>query len=184
MHVPKKDIREIGQPEVGQPDDGRPDDESLQAERLQALEVPEPLVIPPEQLREHYQKLIDEEADQEHVHYAEFIKVRSKSKLWPYMSLSMRTYNSRRQAPGFLAGGIRAKWWRGSFWTYSVWEDEGDLKRFMESRASTAAAAWIRRVAGPGSCYVTWVTKDEADWTEAIARLERPTRYYVDPWMG
>ncbi|MDA1036126.1 MAG: hypothetical protein O3B65_04505 [Chloroflexi bacterium] len=179
MEEPDKDLRSIGQPERSQPNAGKPEGEGLQA-----LEHPEPLIVPREQQIENYKRLIEEEADRDNLHIAEVVKVSSARQILSFMSLSMNTYRKAREAPGFVAGGIRAKWWRKSFWTYLVWEDETHQKRFADSRANAAISAWIQQNAAPGSCYVTWVAKGEPDWAEAMNRLEHPTKYYRDPWMG
>lgn len=179
MQEPEKDIRSIGQPEKT-PD--RPDAEP-ENEALQPLEIPEPLVIPPDQLIENYKRLIEEEAEREYLHVAELVKVDSIGLILPFMSRSMNAYKRARDAPGFVAGGIRAKWWRKHFWTYLVWEDETYWKRFTDGPRNADITAWIQQNAAPGSCYVTWVTKGEPDWDEAVARLEHPTKYYRDPWM-
>ncbi len=169
VEEPDEDLRTVGQPKDG---------------GLQPLENPEPLIIPPEQLIENYKQLIEDEAEREYLHVAELVKVRSITQILPFMSRSMDTYKRARAAPGFVAGGIRAKWWRKSFWTYLVWEGETYRKSFADNRANASITAWVKQFAGPGSCYVTWVTKGEPDWTDALTHLENPTKYYIDPWMG
>ena len=172
MQKPEKDLRSIGRP------DPKPEDEGLSP-----LNVPEPLVIPPEQLVENYKRLIEEEADRQYLHVAELVKVESIGQILGFMSHSMDVYKRARLAPGFVAGGIRAKWWRKSFWAYLIWEDETYWQQFVNSPRNASINTWVQQHAGPGSCFVTWVSKGEPDWKDAMAHLEHPSKYYRDPWM-
>lgn len=183
MKEPDEDLRSVGEPN-GDPKGGQPEDRDSEDTGLQALEVPEPLIVPRDEQIENLKRLIEEEADREYLHVAELVKVGSIGQILPFMNLSMKTYRLAREATGFVAGGIRAKWWRKSFWTYMVWEDETYRKRFADSRANAPMAAWVQQNAAPGSCYATWVRKGEPEWADAMTRLEHPTKYYRDPWMG
>ena len=184
MKEPDEDIRSVGGPKGARPERGKPDDGEPENEGLQALEVPEPLIVPPEEQIANYHRLLEEDANRDNLHFAELVIVNSFTQVLPFMTLSMSTYKRAREASGFVAGGIRAKWWRKSFWTYLVWEDEVYRKRFADSRANAAMVAWIERWAAPGSCYSTWVMKGEPRWADSMARLEHPTGYYRDPWIG
>lgn len=166
-------------PKVGQPDLDVPKEEGLQP-----VEPPEPLFLSREEQVENYYRLVEEETNREFLHVAEVVKIRSVSQILPFMRNSMATYKLARVAPGFVAGGIKAKWWRKTFWSYLVWEDENYLQRFNTKRGDVSLSAWIQQNSGPGSCYVTWIARGEPSWDEALTRLEHPTNYYCDPWVG
>jgi hypothetical protein len=176
VNEPHEDLRSTGRhPE--------PDDEGLTP-----LEQPEPLVIPPDvlrqQYREEYERLVEEQATRVHVHLAEYVTVKSLKQVFSFMRLHMRVYNDARVRKGFAGGGIRGQWWAKRFWTYTIWESREDMERFTKHGAHAELVERIRELAGRGSCYVEWDAIGEQDWSGALARLEHPTRYYVDPYFG
>ena len=177
MEEPQVDLRISGTP----PERG--DDEGLKQ-----LNQPEPLVIPPAELRrqyeEEYAQLVKDEATRIYVHMAEFVKVKSFKQVFRFMGLHMRVYNDARVRHGFASGGIRGRWWMKHFWTYTIWESHEALEQFMRSGSHSELLERMREFAAPGSCYVEWEALGEPDWSGATSRLEHPTRYYVDPFFG
>ena len=115
------------------------------------------------------------------VHVAEFVRLRSYGQLLAYMSMSMGIYRSARDSDGYVAGGIRAKWWTKQFWTYSVWEDRQSMLHFVHTQPHANAMARVLEFAAPGSCYVEWTREGAPDWSEAVERLKLPTAYFVFP---
>jgi hypothetical protein len=173
---PQKDLRSVGSPT--QPYEPG----------LEPLETPEPLVIPPDELREQYlaeyEQMKDDEVNRIYFHLAEYVKVQSLGQVLSFMRLHMKMYNEARELLGFADGGIRGKWWAKRFWTYTTWESREDMERFMNGGVHADLASRMREVAAPGSCYIVWEAKGESDWPGALSRLEHPTRYYVDPYFG
>lgn len=157
-------------------------------EPLRAADPPEPLIVPPDELRqqyrEEYERMVEDETTRVYVHVAEYFKVKSFRQVFKFMGLHMRTYNAARVRPGFVGGGIRGRWWAKSFWTYSIWESREAIERFSKRGTHMEAADRVHEYAAPGSCYVTWEGTGESDWSEALSRLEHPTRYFVDPYFG
>ncbi len=176
MEEPHEDLRSAGKP---------PEEDG---EGLTALEQPEPLVVPPDvlrqQYRDEYERMMEERATREYVHLAEYVKVRSFKQVFRFMGLHMRIYNDARIRQGFVGGGIRGRWWTKTFWTYTFWESREDMERFTKHKPHADLLESIRELAAPGSCYVQWEAIGESDWSGAMARLEHPTRYYVDPYFG
>jgi hypothetical protein len=117
-----------------------------------------------------------------HFHMAEFVKIGSIGSVFGFMTLSMQTYKHARMADGYLAGGIRSKWWRKEFWTYSVWRDEEAMRRFSRTGYHERLAAKVEELATPGSRYAKWVSEQPPDWPDALGRLERTTTYIVPPF--
>ena len=136
---------------------------------------------PPQPRPEPLEALEREEHTGPFIHVAEYIPVKRWGHVWPFMKLSMEIYRQARTYPGFVAGGIRAKWWRRQFWSYSVWEDRESMERFVRSAPHSRAVALIGEVAAPGACYVEWTTHAPPDWEQAMERLRFPTRYFVPP---
>lgn len=101
-----------------------------------------------------------------------------------FMRLSMRAYKQACDTPGYYAGGIRAKWWRGDFYTYTIWENREAMAAFVRSSPHAEAVARIREFAAPGSCYVEFVSDAPPDWDAAQQRLSFPTAYLVPPGGG
>ena len=118
------------------------------------------------------------------MHVVEYARLRSCAQTLPYMRLSMRLYREAREAEGYYAGGIRAQWWSGKFYSYTVWDDRDAMLAFPGSAAHPDADARAMRFAAPGSCYVEFVSDAPPDWEAAQARLAFPTKYFVPPFGG
>ena len=118
-----------------------------------------------------------------YVHVAEYIPVRQWGQVFPCMKLSMGIYRHARDCEGFLAGGIRAKWWRRQFWSYTVWADRDSMLRFVHSGPHGRVIPMISGLAAPGACYVEWISMSPPDWEEAMQRLSTPTRYFAPPTL-
>ena len=114
----------------------------------------------------------------------EYVRLRRCSQTLAFMRLSMRIYHEAAEAPGYYAGGIRARWWRGDFYTYTIWEDREAMTDFVRSAPHAEAAARVQEFAGPGSCYVEFVSEDPPDWDAARQRLSSPTAYFTPPLWG
>lgn len=112
------------------------------------------------------------------------MRIRRCSQTLEFMRLSMRIYHQACDAPGYYAGGIRARWWRGEFYTYTIWEDREAMTAFVRSEPHADAAARVREFAGPGSCYVEFVSEGPPDWDDARERLSFPTAYFTPPFGG
>ena len=122
------------------------------------------------------------QADSPMIHVAEYIPVRSYGRVLEVMRLSMKIYAHARRCEGFVAGGLRTKWWRKQFWSYTVWEDHERLLHFVHTQPHANAVARLLEFAAPGACYTEWVSEAPPDWDEARERLKRPTRYMVPLW--
>ncbi|GEM_PF-317583 len=174
MEESQEDLRSVGTP----PEEG---------EGLRPTDPPEPLVVPPEELRqlyrEEYDRMLADEGNRVYIHVAEYLKVKSYKQMFRFMGLHMRIYQDARSRPGFVGGGIRGQWWKKRFWTYTIWESREDMERFTKSGEHAQAVNRVREFAAPGSCYVEWEAGGEPDWSGAISRLEHPTRYFVDPFF-
>lgn len=96
----------------------------------------------------------------------------------------MRVYEHTQAAAGYYAGGIRAKWWRGEFYTYTVWEEREAMLEFVRSAPHAEAIARVAEFAAPGSCYVEFVSEAPPDWDDARRRLSSPTGYFSPPTWG
>ena len=116
-----------------------------------------------------------------YVHVAEFLPVQAYGQVLDVMGLSMRIYRQARESDGYVAGGLKAKWWRKEFWSFTVWEDRDAMERFVRGPLHAQAAARVLDLAAPGACYVEWVAPGPADWPEAVEHLKSPTRYFVPP---
>ena len=115
------------------------------------------------------------------IHVAEFVPVSAYGQVFEVMKLSMRIYQHAHSLDGYVAGGLRAKWWRKEFWSFSVWQDRDAMERFVRTPPHSEAVARVLDLAAPGACYVEWVAPGPADWAEAVERLKSPTRYFVPP---
>ncbi len=118
------------------------------------------------------------------MHVVEYVRLRSCAQTLPFMRLSMRLYHEARETDGYYAGGIRAKWWRGQFYSYVVWDDRDAMLAFHGSPTRPEADERATRFAAPGSCYVEFVSEDPPDWEAAQSRLASPTKYFVPPFGG
>jgi hypothetical protein len=164
MDEPQKDLRQAGQPEI------------------KPLDPPEPLVVPPEQLRQQYEELIEEEAQRTYYHFAERIHIRSYGQVLGFMKLHMAVYRQSREMPGFVAGGIKGVWCFKRFYTYTAWESRVARERFTSSPEHTRMVEQVvRQLGAPGSGYVEWENNESPEWENAKDRLESPSRYYVGP---
>lgn len=114
----------------------------------------------------------------------EYVRLRRCSQTLAFMRLSMRVYHEACEAPGYYAGGIRAKWWRGEFYTYTIWEDREAMTAFVHSAPHAEAAAVVAEFAAPGSCYAEFVSDAPPDWDDARRRLSTPTAYFTPPLRG
>jgi hypothetical protein len=153
------------------------------------MDPPEPLVVPVEQLQhEHDERVLAMRADAAnaeasvHIHVAEYITVRGYGQVLSFMGLQMGTYKQARQLDGFTFGGIRGHWWAKKFWAYTVWRSRAAVEEYMAGHLHANMVSRLPEMAAPGSCYVEWEGTGNPDWPEALRRLERPTRYYVDPF--
>jgi hypothetical protein len=186
VEEPHEDLRKTSTP----PDNGDASDSTGKDddEGLTALEQPEPLVVAPDvlrqQYREEFERMVEDQATRVYIHIAEFVKVRSFKEVFRFMRLHMRIYAEAKVSPGFAGGGIRGRWWAKTFWSYTFWETRHDMERFTKRGGHGEMLEQIRELAAPGSCYVEWDAAGGLDWTGAMARLEHPTRYYVDPYFG
>jgi len=93
----------------------------------------------------------------------------------------MRVYRSALSSDGYVAGGIRAKWWRKEFWSYTVWETRESMENFVRTEPHFGAMLQINRFADSKACYVEWESDTEASWPEALERLKKPTDRMVNP---
>ncbi len=118
------------------------------------------------------------------IHVVEYVRIRRCSQTLAFMRLSMRVYKEACDAVGYYAGGIRAKWWRGAFYTYTVWEDRDSMLAFVRNGLHAEAVASITEFAAPGSCYVEFMSDAPPDWEDAYSRLSFPTSYFAPPLWG
>ena len=114
----------------------------------------------------------------------EYVRLRRCSQTLAFMRLSMRVYHEACEAPGYYAGGIRAKWWRGEFFSYTIWEDREAMTAFVHSAPHAEAAAVAAEFAAPGSCYAEFISDAPPDWDDARRRLSTPTAYFTPPLRG
>ena len=114
----------------------------------------------------------------------EYVRLKRCSQTLAFMQLSMRVYKQARVAAGYYAGGIRAKWWRGQFYTYTIWEDRDSMTAFVRTPPHAEVVAVITEFAAPGSCYVEFVSETPPDWDAAQRRLSSPTGYFSPPSWG
>lgn len=114
----------------------------------------------------------------------EYVRLRRCSQTLAFMRLSMRVYHEACEAPGYYAGGIRAKWWRGEFYSYTIWEDREAMTAFVRSAPHAEAAAVVAEFAAPGSCYAEFISDAPPDWDDARRRLSSPTGYFSPPLWG
>ncbi|MEX2431694.1 MAG: hypothetical protein WD645_07230 [Dehalococcoidia bacterium] len=119
--------------------------------------------------------------DTPYIHVAEYIPVHSWRRVLPFMRTSMDIFRFAQACPGFMAGGIRAKWWRRQFWSYTVWQDRDAMMRFVHNMPHSQAISMINDVAAPGACFTEWESTGPPDWSDAMERLKTPTRYLVPP---
>jgi hypothetical protein len=161
---PQKDLRQAGQPEI------------------KPLEPPEPLVVPPEQLRQQYDEMLEEETNRTYYHFAERINVRSYGQVLGFMKMHMAVYRLAREMPGFVAGGIKGAWCVKRFYTYTAWESRMARERFLTSpEHSRMVEHVVKELGAAGSGYVEWEDNEPPEWDNAKGRLENPGRFYVGP---
>lgn len=115
---------------------------------------------------------------------AEYVRLKRCSQTLAFMRLSMRIYKQACEASGYYAGGIRAKWWRGEFYTYTVWEDRDSMAAFVRTGLHAEAVAQVAGFAAPGSCYVEFISDEPPDWDAARRHLSSPTGYFSPPLWG
>ncbi len=115
------------------------------------------------------------------IHVVTFIRLRSYRSVLGFMSTNMRIFKYATGAEGFVSGGIKAMLWRKEFWTYTTWDDREAMMRFVTTPPHSWAAGRVHELAAPGSCYVEWETYEPMEWSEGLARLRKPTRYFVTP---
>jgi hypothetical protein len=176
VEEPQKDLRDAEKPLA----DGD--------ETLAPMDPPEPLVVAPDELRQQYrdeyERMVEDEATRVYVHVAEYVKLKSYMQVLKFMGMHMRVYQDAQARKGYYGGGIRGRWWKKQFWTYSIWESREAVNAFLRGRPHGEAVDRMREFAAPGSCYVTWEALGASDWSGALSRLEHPTRYFVDPFFG
>ena len=114
----------------------------------------------------------------------EYVRVKRCSQAFTFMRLSMRVYKQACDAPGYYAGGIRAKWWRGEVYAYTIWEDRDSMVAFVRTGEHAEAVTRITEFAAPGSCYAEFVSDAPPDWDDAYTRLNSPTSYFAPPLWG
>ena len=114
----------------------------------------------------------------------EYVRLKRWSQAFAFMRLSMRVYDQARKAEGYYAGGIRAKWWRGEFYTYTIWEDRDAVVTFVRTPPHAEAVARVADFAAPGSCYSEFVSDAPPDWDAALKHLASPTGYFAPPLWG
>ena len=57
----------------------------------------------------------------------------------PFDKKSQEIYKSLESYPGYIAGSIRLRLLGEHVWTYSIWENENDLKNFINSKQHMGA---------------------------------------------
>ena len=107
-------------------------------------------------------------------HVATHIRLKSFGKVFWFMRQNMRVYQDARGREGFVAGGIRSKFWSKEFWTYTTWKDRKEMMEFVRSWPHSQAASHLSDVAESGH-YVEWESEGLPEWSEALERLEKPT---------
>jgi heme-degrading monooxygenase HmoA len=113
------------------------------------------------------------------VHVCTHQIVHSYSQVFAFMRLSMQIYRAARAAPGFVAGGLKTRWWRKEFWTYTVWTDPESMRDFIRSEPHASAVARVREFVVPGAPYAEWISQEQADMAEALERLKSPTGFLL-----
>ncbi len=108
------------------------------------------------------------------LHVATYIRLRSFGRVFSFMLLNMSVYQNARAREGFVAGGIRTKFWRKEFWTYTTWADREKMMAFVGGRPHSEAVARFSEAAEVGY-YVEWESNGLPVWSEALERLEKPT---------
>ena len=114
----------------------------------------------------------------------EYVRLKRCSQTLAFMRLSMRIYKQACDTLGYYAGGIRAKWWRGEFYTYTIWEDRASMVAFVRTPPHSEAVTRVADFAAPGSCYTEFVSDAPPDWDAAYKRLSFPTGYFAPPLWG
>ncbi len=111
------------------------------------------------------------------------VATRLHLKRWRDLPAFLRmTWAVRRQArssPGLAASGVKARFLRREFWTFSIWKDRGSMQAFVKAEPHATAVRRFERWAGEGTAFVEWASgSPRVDWREAQERMRNPTFRY------
>ena len=104
---------------------------------------------------------------------ATFLWVRRWRDVIPFLRMSSGVQTQLKGTSGLVRFGLRARFIRKRYWTYSVWTNRASLDAFLRAEPHRTAmrrlSQWIR----PGdAAFVTWESTDDSiNWKEGLDRL-------------
>jgi heme-degrading monooxygenase HmoA len=113
------------------------------------------------------------------VHVATFLPLRRWWYIVPFLRTTSKVLKQVKGTQGVVRYAVKGDFPKRHFWTFSIWEDQDSLRRFVMTEPHATAVRKFNKWAGEGAAFVEWSSSDDiVDWTEAIERLKRPTFYY------
>ena len=110
---------------------------------------------------------------------ATFLPLRRWFDVIPFLLLTRRIERQLKRADGLLRYGLRTDFAKKSFWTISVWLNEGYMRGFVMGEPHSEAVRRFRSWSAPGAAFVEYRSKTgKVDWREAEALLKTPTFRY------
>ena len=104
---------------------------------------------------------------------ATFLWVRRWRDVIPFLRMSSGVQRQLKETSGLVRFGLRARFLRKRYWTYSVWTDRASLDAFLGSEPHATAMRRLSQWIVPGdAAFVTWdSTDDSINWKEGLDRL-------------
>lgn len=112
----------------------------------------------------------------EYVALASYLPLRRRRTVFRFMHYARAIQRQLEGTDGLIGYTLRAKPFRGRFWTLSAWRDEAALAAFV--RASPHRDIMGKLQSGMGETkFIRWRvtgTPGPLSWSEGIRRLEQP----------
>ena len=104
---------------------------------------------------------------------ATFLWVRRWRDVIPFLRTSSGVQKQLKESSGLVRYGLRTRFLRKRYWTYSVWEDQASLDAFLRAEPHATAMKKLSRWVRPGdAAFVTWESSDDSiNWEEGLDRL-------------
>ena len=105
---------------------------------------------------------------------ATFLWVRRWRDVIPFLRMSSGVQRQLKETSGLVKFGLRARFIRKRYWTYSVWTDQASLDAFLRAEPHRTAMRRLSQWITPGdAAFVTWESTDDSiNWQEGFDRLE------------
>ncbi len=118
----------------------------------------------------------------QYLHIATVLPVRRWRDVPAFLRMATRVNEQLSQTAGNVKYGVKARFLRKHFYTYTIWTNRAAVNAFVRTEPHAEAVRRMAVWAGTGAAFVEWEAQAQTlNWPEALERLKKPTFSYQPP---